>query len=112
MFDLYRKEREGVDCIRTDKGCIFYKIEFPVCIIHDYFVLPEYRRGGHGFFLADQVFQICKEADVESVYCQTDDRAHGVDVSRLTILKFGFQEYKKEGPVTTYKMGVKEWARY
>lgn len=110
MFAEYRKEREGVDCIQTEKGFIFYKIEFPDCFIHDYYVKPEFRKEGHGHFLGDQVFEICKQAGVVDVYCQTDGRAQGVGLSVLSILNFGFKIIGKEGYVTTYKLGVKEWA--
>lgn len=110
MFAEYRKEREGIDCIKTDKGFIFYKIEFPHCMIHDYYVKPEFRQEGHGKFLGDQVFQICEDAGVETVFCQTDSKAIGSKLSALTIVRFGFKPISKKGTVTTYELGVKEWA--
>ena len=95
--------------IKTDRGFITYRIEFPNCFIADYFVSKENRQDGHGYFLANQVFEICKQAGVENVFCQTDDRANGVELSKYTIEHFGFEFIMKEGPVATYKMGVKEW---
>ncbi len=111
MYEQYIKERENLDVIKTDKGFICYRIDFPNCLINDYFVLPEYRQSGHGYFLANQVFEICSQAGVKSVYCQTDDRATGVALATFTIENFGFDLIKKEGPLNFYKMEILEWEK-
>lgn len=110
LFEQYKKEREGLELIETEKGFIFYRIDFPTCVINDYFVAKEYRQEGHGYFLANQVFEICKQAGVKSVHCFTDDRANGVALSKFTIENFGFELLNKVGPVSEYKMEVSEWA--
>lgn len=107
MYEKYIKERENLDCIKTDKGFITYRVDFPNCFIANYFVLPEYRMEGHSVFLADQVFDICRQADVEKVFCKTDERTIGWKISRNSILSYGFKEIEKDGPVCTYSMGVK-----
>ena len=112
MYEKYIKERENLDSIRTDRGFIHYRIDkstFPSCVINDYFVLEEFRRSGHGYFLANQVFQICKDAGVKTVLCYTDDAAEGVELSKFTIENFGFQLIEKEGRKSTYSMEVSEW---
>lgn len=111
MYEQYIKERENLDVIRTDKGFIVYRMEFPNCMINDYFVLKEFRKEGHGYFLANQVFQICKEAGIKTVQCQTDDRANGETLSKFTIENFGFELLRKVGPVSTYIMEVSEWEK-
>ncbi len=111
MYELYIKERENLDVIKTDKGFICYRMEFPDCVINDYFVLPEYRQSGHGYFLANQVFQICKEAGIKTVYCFSDDRANGHDLSKFTIENFGFELNIKNGHISEYKMEVSEWEK-
>ena len=60
---------------------------------------------------ADQVFEICKQAGVKTVYCMTDDRANGVALSKHTIENYGFELVSIAGPVSTYKLEVAEWAR-
>ena len=112
MYEKYIKEREGLSVIKTSKGFICYRIDFPVCVINDYFVLKEFRQTGHGYFLANQVFQICKDAGVKAVHCFSDDRANGNELSKHTIENFGFELIKKDGPKNEYKMEVFEWARY
>jgi GNAT superfamily N-acetyltransferase len=110
LHEQYIKERENLDIIKTGKGFITYRIEFPNCFISDYFVSKEFRQSGHGYFLADQVFDICKQAGIKDVFCQTDDNANGIELSKYTVENFGFESIMKEGSITTYKMGVSEWA--
>lgn len=111
MYEQYIKERENLDVIKTDKGFIIYKMEFPNCIINDCFVLPEYRQEKHATFLANQIFEICKSAGVKAVYCFTDDNANGVDLSKFAIERFGFEFDLKEGARSRYKLEVSEWER-
>lgn len=111
LYEKYRKEREGVDVISTDRGFIFYRIIFPNCHISDYYVLPEFRKNGHGYFLANQVFEICKQAGVKTVYCQTDDNSNGVELSKFTIENFGFELVEKIAGISLYKMEVSEWEK-
>lgn len=112
MYKQYIKEREGLDTIETDKGFICYRIEFPTCFINDYFVMPKHRLEGHGYFLADQVFEICKGAGVQSVFCQSDERALNHEISRYTILRYGFEEFAKKGSLIFYKMDVEKWEKH
>ena len=111
MYEQYIKERENLDTIKTDKGFICYRINFPHCWINDCFVSKEYRQDGHATFLVNQIFEICKQAGVEDVLCQTDERAIGVQLSRLAILNFGFEEVKKDGPLIFYRMEVEKWEK-
>lgn len=111
MYELFIKERANLDTIRTDKGFITYEIKFPNCIINNLFVLKEHRQSGHANFLGDQVFQICKDAGVKTVYCSTDDRARGVEVSTAVIENFGFKFFMKSGPISDYTMEVSEWEK-
>lgn len=111
LYEQYIKERENLDVIKTDRGFICYRIDFPNCLINDYFVSREFRKEGHGYFLANQVFEICKQAGVKTVFCQTDDRASGIDLSKHTVENFGFELFKKEGPLGFYKMEVSEWEK-
>ena len=112
LYEEYIKERENLTTLKTAKGFICYRIDFPICVINDYFVTKKHRNEGHGYFLANQVFQICKEAGVKSVHCFTDDRAHGHDFSKFTIENFGFELIEKTGFINEYKMEVSEWAKY
>ena len=112
MYEEYIHEREKLQTIKTDKGFICYRFEFPFCWINDYFVKKEFRQDGHGYFLANQVFQICKDAGIKTVQCQTDDLAQGANISKFTITNFGFEEIKKKDTVTTYSMEVSEWEKH
>ncbi len=109
LYEQYIKERENLDVIKTDKGFITYRINFPNCLINSYFVSKEFRQEGHGYFLANQVFEICKQAGVKTVFCQSDESANGHDLSKFTIENFGFELLEKEGAVSVYKMEVSEW---
>lgn len=111
LYEQYIKERENLDVIKTDKGFICYRIEFPYCWINDYFVSKEFRQQGHGYFLANQVFEICKGAGVKAVFCQTDDNASGCALSRFTIENFGFEAVSVNKTITKYKMEVTEWEK-
>ena len=110
LFIQYKKERAGQDCIATYKGFIFYKIEFPNALIADWFVAPEYRKNGYGYFLADQCFEIFKDAGVKDVFCTTDMNAVNWKIAENAILNFGFKWFKREGSLNHYQMGVDEWA--
>ncbi len=109
LYEQYKKERENLTFITTDKGFITYRIEFPFCVINDYFVSKEYRQQGHAYFLADQVLELCKQAGVKTVRAFTDDRANGVDLSKFTIENYGFELLNKNGPISEYTMEVSEW---
>ena len=111
MYSKYVKERENLDEIKTDKGFIHYRLDRDTCWINDYFVLREYRNEGHGYFLANQVFEICKELGVKNVFCQVDTRAAGQEFSTFTIENFGFDLIKEKGSLKFYKMGVREWEK-
>lgn len=109
IYAEYIKERENLNVIKTDKGFISYRIEFPYCLINDYFVLKEFRRSGHGYFLANQVFEICRQAGVITVFCQSDDNANGVELSKFTIEHFGFEKVSEIDTISKYKMEVSTW---
>lgn len=111
MFEEYIKERENLGVIKTDRGFITFKFENGECLISDYFVTKHHRKNGHGYFLANQVFELCKELGIKNVYCQTDNRANGYELSKFTIENFGFELYKEEGPISHYVMEVSEWVK-
>lgn len=111
MYAKYVKEREDLDEIKTDKGFIHYKMIGESCIINDCFVLKEHRRSGHGHFLGDQVFELCKERGIKTVYCQSDTEANNHEISRQSILSFGFKEIEKVDTIYIYSMEVFEWER-
>ena len=111
MYESYIKERENLDVIKTQKGFICYRIEKDHVLINDYFVLPEFRKGGHGYFLANQVFELARELGIKEVFCESDERAKGHDLSKFTIENFGFELYHKIGPTNFYKMEVREWEK-
>ena len=111
MYENYIKERENLSVIKTDYGFITYRIEFPNCLIADCFVLPIERQNGHGSFLTNQVFEICKGAGVKTVHCQSDENANGHSLSSFAIENFGFEWISKTGTINHYKMEVSEWDR-
>ena len=111
MYQQYIKERENLDVVETERGFICYRIDFPNCWINDYFVKKEYRQEGHGYFLANQIFQICKDAGVKEVHCQTDDNAFGCALSTYTVEHFGFELYRKIENLNYFKMEVSEWEK-
>lgn len=116
MYKEYIKEREGLDTLEyEDKGFICFKFvddrRGKYCFINDYFVMPEFRRSGIGYKLADMVFSRAKEYGFDKVACQSDESANNHDLSRLTILNFGFKQYHKEDTIYHYCMGVSEWEK-
>lgn len=111
LYEKYIKERENLDVINTDRGFIAYKFENENCLINDYYVLPEYRQQGHGYFLANQVFELCKELGIKKVFCQSDERANECALSTYTIEHFGFELYHKDGPINHFVMEVSEWEK-
>jgi GNAT superfamily N-acetyltransferase len=112
MHEQYIKERENLSVVKTGKGFICYRVDFPYCVINDYFVLKEFRQSGHGYFLANQVFELCKQAGVKTVFCQSDERSNGHALSKFTIENFGFELFRSEGPLNFYKMEVSEWEKH
>jgi len=111
MYKMYIEERIGGKVIKTEKGFIVYKIDFPVCFIEECFVLRGHRNEGHASFLANQVFEHCKDAGVKTVICYTDNNANGVQLSKHAIECFGFEQFEEKGPRCGYKLEVSEWAR-
>ena len=111
MYAKYVKEREGLEEIKTDRGFIHFKIKNGIGWINDIYILPEFRKDGHATFLANQVFELCKERGVKEVGCQSDERANGHDLSKTAIENFGFELYHKSGDLNYYKMEVSEWEK-
>lgn len=111
MYEEYIKEREFLKIIKTDKGFITYRVNGDTCLINDYFVLPEFRKNGHGYFLANSVFEICKEIGINKVECRTDNRANGYALSKFTIENFGFELTKEENEIGFYEMEVSLWEK-
>lgn len=109
LYEQYIKERESLDVIKTDKGFITYRREFPNCTISDLFVLKEFRQEGVGSFLANQVFEICKGAGIKTVYCQVDKRANGHHLSQCAIEAFGFDLIHENVTHKIFSLGVSEW---
>lgn len=112
LYELYIKERENLDEIKTDRGFIHYRVEFPNCVINDCFVKKEFRKDGHATFLVNQVFELCKGAGIKAVFCQIDERTNGHQVSKISLENFGFELIKKEGPLSFFKMEVYEWENH
>lgn len=110
LYLAYLKEREGLDHISTNKGFILYRLGRKTCFIAEWFTLPEYRRTGEGYDLANKVFKICKENGVGAVYCQSDEESFGWELAHKAILNFGFKEYTKEKTIHHYCMEVSKWA--
>lgn len=111
LYEQYIKERENLDVIKTDRGFVIYRMKFPNCLINDIFIKKEFRQDGHASFLANQVFEICKGAGIKTVYCQTDERANGHEVSRVAIENFGFEFFKQDGTLSFFKLEVSEWEK-
>lgn len=109
LYKLYIKERENLDEIKTDRGFVHYRIEFPNCVLNDCFVKKEFRNDGHATFLVNQLFELCRQAGVKAVFCQTDKRSNGHGVSRIALENFGFELIKEDGPISYFKMELSEW---
>jgi N-acetylglutamate synthase-like GNAT family acetyltransferase len=93
LFEQYAKERENICTIGTESGFVMYKIEGDKCLIDALYVVPELRQSQKGSFFANQVFEICKERGVKTVYCQVDMRANHFETSIKAIEGFGFKEW-------------------
>jgi GNAT superfamily N-acetyltransferase len=111
LYKSYLKEREGLDVLEVDHGFMVYKLAADHAYISDYYVDPEYRRCGIGYKMADCLFELCLEQGIPVVYCQADNLAEGVELSKLTIEKYGFQRLGEEGSIVHYKMEVSQWEK-
>ncbi len=108
-YKAYLLEREGLEVLETDHGFLVYKLMEFCAYISDYYVDPDHRKSGIGYKMADCLFELCKEKKTPTVYCQIDNLANGVELSRLTIERYGFQRIGEEGSIVHYKMEVSQW---
>ena len=111
LYRAYLKEREGLDVLEVDHGFMVYKIGEREAWISDYYVHPDHREKGIGHAMADCVLQVCKDRGVGHVYCQIDHNANGVELSKLTIERYGFERAWEEGSLVIYKMEVATWGK-
>lgn len=111
LYKAYLMEREGLDVLEVDYGFMVYKVGPREAYISDYYVHPDYRQQGIGHAMADCMFELCKERGVGFVYCQIDHNANGVELSKLTIERYGFERAWEEGSVVVYKMEVPKWEK-
>jgi ribosomal protein S18 acetylase RimI-like enzyme len=73
MFPEYFKELKNLELYQTEYGFVLYRIQNEGQLyIRDLYVKPEYRRGGLGFKMADELVELAKKqgctmmiADVE-----------------------------------------------
>lgn len=109
-YKAYLKEREGLEVIDHKHGFIIWRMferqGDKIGFINDYWVMPEQRRKGLGFKLADQAILKMKKKGAKVVLCQSDERANGHELSRKTILNYGFQEVEKDGSIIHYALEV------
>jgi GNAT superfamily N-acetyltransferase len=111
LYKAYLKEREGLDVLAVDHGFLVYRLFSNSAYISDYYVDPEHRRSGIGYAMADCLFELCLEKGIPTVYCQIDNFANGVELSKLTVERYGFERLGEEGSIVHYKMEVSQWEK-
>lgn len=67
MWHRYLKESQDIDSVITDRGFITFQFFKDVCIIHDFYVLPEYRGTKEAIILAEMVKSMAAEKGCSSI---------------------------------------------
>ena len=91
MFIKYFEEREGVETLKGEHGFIQYLMNEEVCKITDFYVIPECRRNGHGYRMADVIKKIAIANKCKFLTSQVDVKAGGASESVMTIFNYGFK---------------------
>lgn len=90
-WSMYFKEREGFDSLETNEAILSYKINGEECYIRDIYVLPEARRGGHGWKIADIVSEMAKDIGCKYLTGSIVPSTAGASESMMALLRYGFR---------------------
>ena len=107
LYAQYIKERENKDIIETDKGfATFQFLTNNQCYLQDIFVLPEYRKSGLCFEMADKVTQRAKEKNCHTLIGSvcTDDQNATRNIKVL--LAYGMYFDKVIGNMMFFKKSI------
>jgi hypothetical protein len=91
MFEKYMKERQGADCLKTEKGFLFYKVEGQECFIADMYIEPEFRKSGvfEGFIDALSEIALMKSCKAITATIYLNDK--GCNRTLNAAFKVGFK---------------------
>ena len=106
LYEEYVLERMNAKVIRNNNGFIVYRIKGEHGFIEELYIRFPMRKLGIATDLADQVVNICKENGCKYLQCSTDDRANGVEFSKIAILSYGFVKAQEDGSITRYIMEI------
>jgi ribosomal protein S18 acetylase RimI-like enzyme len=102
LYPLYLKEREGLETLEKEYGFAIYKLRGTDCYIQDIYVLPEHRKSGLCFSMADEISQIAKQQGYKILTGSVDNRASGAEGSHKVLKAYGMKPYAIEDYVTYY----------
>jgi GNAT superfamily N-acetyltransferase len=102
-YALYIKEREGLDTYEDEKGFFTYEVENEAFVVHDLFVLPEFREKGNGNQYARKIEELARENNCKMLACFTCIDANNWIRSDKYIRSNGYVEVLKEANMIYYK---------
>lgn len=91
LYELYMKERMGMDVIQGDHGFIVYAINKQAneAFVQELFIREEYRKQNLGSKLVDKVYEKAKEAGVKYLTATVIPSTNNAHVILLAALKYG-----------------------
>ena len=106
LWASYLKERLDQDCIEYDWGFLSYKITGLVCDIFDLYVAPEEREKGYAKKLADEVTEIAKGRQCNTLVGYVWPGVRGSEISLQAMLNYGFVLLTNDGARTILTKGI------
>ena len=102
MFAQYFHEKEGTDCIITEKGFLLYVLGEDFLHICQCYVKPEFRKEGHARELSIKAEEVARENGKRYVSCDCDLALQGAGKSMKAILS-RFEPVKQDTIVKFFK---------
>ena len=91
MYAKYLYEREGKYCIETSTGFATYELGDDYIYLVDIYTLPENRRNGECYSLADQVAKIGKSLNKTRMIGSVCPQANEATKSLYVLLDYGYK---------------------
>lgn len=91
LWSRYHEETEGHVVIEEAYGFIRFSIVPPVCLVHDLYVVPEERRKGYAWELADRTAKIARDAGCVEMWSEIGLKSKTCDGAMLANLAYGFK---------------------
>ena len=106
LYTKYLEETQNINSIESEHGFITYQIIESICIIHDFFVLKEFRGSKEAVLLANYVKDLASSMGCIAIACELYKANPLYEYNLKLFKKYGFDQETDEKYKTILQMKV------